>query len=801
MLKNYLTVALRHLRRGRAFTLINIAGLALGLASCLLIVLFVQDELSYDRFFDNADRIYRLTQPDAIDTPPPLAPALTQAHPGVQTYARVLPMPGDMLIREPVSDKRFYESRLYMVDSTIFDVFSFDFLQGDPTQALNARWNVVITEDIARKYFGDDDPMGQTLVFDVGIQVDMLITGVMRTPPHNSHFRPDFLVTLFLREEVEADWNHPSLHSYVVLGPAQQAEALQEALPALAETYAGETGLDFSLQPITAIHLHSKLPGEFEAAGSMAYVYSFSAIALLILLIACVNFINLATARSAHRAREIGMRKVLGAQRGSLVGQFLGESVLLTLLSMALAVPLVAFLLPLFNTLADKTLTLRALNVPFLLLVLVVMTGLVGMVAGSYPAFFLARFAPLRTLRGKLSLDASGLGVRKVLVVTQFCIGIVLILGTLVIYDQLHFVRAKDLGFEKEQTVVISARMYGHAPEPLPSESMQQAFSAHAGVLQAAATANVPGTNPRQAFFFLEGMTSQDDMTRTEWNLYTVDYDFVETMGFEVIEGRSFSREVPADETRAFLINEAALREARKMAGSIWDAPIDKKLDRYSRVRSAWILGKPGRIIGVVRDFNYQSLHHQVAPLVMQLNPGRRDQFVVRLGSGDLPATLAHLEATWKAFIPDRPFEYYFLDAAFDRLYRAEQRTATLLGIFTGLSLIIACLGLLGLAAATAEQRTKEIGVRKALGASLTDIVVLLSKGFAGLVLLAFVIAIPLAYFGTTWWLDNFAYRIEISWGIFLTAGLAALGIALLTVGYQAVKAAMADPVESLRYE
>ena len=315
-----------------------------------------------------------------------------------------------------------------------------------------------------------------------------------------------------------------------------------------------------------------------------------------------------------------------------------------------------------------------------------------------------------------------------------------------------------------------------------------------------AVTGDVPGTNPRQASFLFEGMANLDDMDNTTWNRFSVDYDFIETLGIAVTQGRSFSRDVPSDENDAFVINEAALRAAREMLGAEWE-PIGKELDRYLRVQAQWILGKPGHIIGVVRDFHYQSLHHRIAPLVMQLSPGIRDHFLVRLQAADLPGALAHLETTWKQFFPDRPFEYYFLDASFDRLYRAEQRTATLLGIFTVLSLAIACLGLFGLAAFTAEQRTKEIGVRKVLGASLTDIVVLLSNGFAGLVLAAFVVAVPLAYFVIDRWLQNFAYRVEISWLLFLMAGLAALGIALLTIGYQAIKAALADPVESLRYE
>ncbi len=805
MLKNYLTVALRHLRRGRTFTFINVFGLALGLASCLLILLYVQDELSYDRFHENADRIFRVTQAETVVTPPPLASALADTYPGVIGYARILPTLGDVLLKSTDTEGvEFYENRFYWADSTVFDIFTFPLRRGDAQQALMEPNTVVISEAMAQKYFGDADPIGKQLIIDIGMTWEFQVSGIMENPPRNAHFRPDFLGSMSTFEQYEIldqdDWSHAYYHSYILLDDPTSAASLEATLPTFVAQRSSETDTDYKLQPITDIHLRSKLRDEQEPSGSLTYVYSFSAIALLILLIACINFTNLATARSAHRAREIGMRKTLGANRMSLVVQFLGESVLLTLIALALALPLAYLLLPVFNDLADKTLTTQTLNLPFLLLFLIGMTVAVGFVAGSYPAFYLARFNPYDTLRGALRPGASGLSVRKALVVGQFAIGIVLIVGTLVIYNQLRYVQTKNLGFEKEQVVVVSARMYGHATAPIPFESMAQTFATHPEVRAVAVTGNVPGTNPRQASFLLEGMGDLDAMSTTTWNRFTVDYDFIETMGIDVLDGRSFSRDVPADINDAFIINEAALRKARALLGADW-MPVGKKMDRYLRAQSEWVLGRPGRIIGVVRDFHYQSLHHQIAPLVLQLNPRTLDHFMVRLQATDLPGVLAHLEDTWNQFLPDRPFEYYFLDVSFDRLYRAEQRTATLLGIFTVLSLIIACLGLFGLAAFTAEQRTKEIGVRKVLGASLFDIVVLLSRGFTVLVVVAFAIAIPLAYLVVNRWLDNFAYRIDLSWPIVLGAGLAALLVALLTVSYQAIRAGMADPVDSLRYE
>lgn len=804
MLKNYLMVAWRHLRHSKAFTFINVAGLALGMASCLLILLFVQDELSFDQYHEKADRIYRLTQREVALTPYPLAPALTEAYPQVVANVHIMPSLGDVLIKD-TGQNRFYEKRFYWADSTVFEVFSFPLLQGDPVHALAKSNSLVITEEIAHKYFGKEDAVGQMLIFDIGVQVELQITGVMQNSPHNAHFRPDFLASLALFDDYamldREDWTQAVYQSYVVLDHARSAKGLQAALPAFIESRTDDVESDFALQPITAIHLRSHLRDEMEPAGSLTYVYSFLGIALLILLIACINFINLSTARSAYRAREIGMRKVLGATRTSLIFQFLGESVFLTLFALALALPLVYFLLPFFNQLADKSLTLDGLSIPFLLLTLSGIILLVGVVSGSYPAFFLTRFAPLRTLRGHLTPEASGISVRKILVVTQFAIGIVLIASTVVISNQLAFIGSKNLGFATEQTVVVAARMYGHAVTPLPFESMQQEFAAHPGVLKVAVTGDVPGTDPRQSSFLLEGMSNQDEMAQTTWDRYTVDYDFIETMGVEVVAGRSFSRDRPADVSDAYLINEAAWQAAREMLGTTWETPIDKKIDRYTREESEWVLQKPGRIIGVVRDFHYQSLHYRIAPLVLQLNPRSRDHFIVQLQTKDVTGTLARLKATWLQFLPERPFEYYFLDAAFDKLYRAEQRMAMLLSVFTGLSLFIACLGLFGMAAFTAEQRTKEIGVRKVLGASLADIVVLLSKGFAGLVLVAFVVAVPLAYFVLDRWLQNFAYRINLGMGTFVLAGVLALVIALATVSYQSIKAALADPVRSLRHE
>ncbi len=802
MLKNYLTVAFRHLVRNKAFSFINLAGLAVGMAACVLILLYVRDERSYDQFHEKADHLYRLAQAGSALTPPPLAPALAQTYAGIEGFTRIMPSSGDVLIRQGES-LRFYEKRFYWADSTLFSLFSFPLLKGNPDKALTGVYHVVITEDIARKYFGDEDPMGRILIFDIGMKVELTVTGVMANPPANAHFRPDFLASLFSFEAIGYmtfdDWDQNRYYSYISMRPGQSAETIEAGLPTFFETHTGTARPGYQVQPVPDIHLYSNLEAEAEPPGDPGYVATFALIALLILVVACINFMNLSTARSSHRTREVSMRKVLGAGRAALVRQFLGESLLLSFLALLLTIPLLLVALPLFNTIAEKDLSLQAADLLWAAPVLVLLAGLVGLIAGSYPAFFLSSFAPLRILKGRHR--AGSPRVRQALVITQFAIGLVLAIGTMVAHRQLGFLQTKNLGFDEEQVVVISARTYGHAAVPLPFDTMIEQFTAQSGVRAAAATGDVPSLPPVEAPFMPEGLTDLDAMAETTWNLYDVDVDFIETLGLEVVAGRSFKRDVITDETEAFIINEAAARQLVTLYGEAWANPVGKKLDRYQRADLTWMPERPGRIIGVVGDFHYASLHHRIAPLVMQQSERSLDHLVVRLQPGNATGTVAALENIWMSHLPERPFEYFFLDAEIDRLYRAEARMTTLMDLFSGLGLFIACLGLFGLAAFTAERRTKEIGIRKALGASVPSIIVLLSKEFTRLVLMACLIAAPIAYFIMRGWLSDFAYRIDLSWSLFLLAGVMALGIAWLTVGYQSIKAALTDPVDSLRYE
>ena len=789
MLTNYFKIALRNFKKRKGYAVINVAGLAVGMACCLLIALYVQDEHSYDRYHENADRIVRLVETRAR-VGAPFGPALVAEYPAVEQAVRIHPMFWSTPLIK-VGDRGFYEDGVFFADSSLFAVFSFRLLRGDPKTALAAPFSMVLTETTAAKYFGEGDPIGQVLTYD-GVH-EYTVTGIVEAPPANSHFRFDFLAsfsTLYALEEfwgMPLTWINPTAHTYLLLTHRDAAERLEARLPAFILTHRGEAfrdGRAYRLQPLTDIHLHSNLRSEIAPNSDITLIYIFSAIAVFILLIACSNFINLATARSAERAREVGLRKVVGAHRRQLVWQFLSESVLMSAVAGMLAVGLAALALPAFNTLAGKALTANALLSGEMLLGLFGVVLFVGVAAGSYPAFVLARFRPAAVLKGSRGTAARGARLRKGLVLFQFAVSMVLIVGTATVYEQLAFMQSRTLRFADEQIVV--APMLDRAFRPR-FETLKEALAQHPEVVAVSGSHRVPGQAFNGLGYVPEGGDPENPVGARDIG---VDHDFTRTFGLELVAGRDWSREIVTDETEAYLINETAARAFG------WIDPKDavgKRLVLPSR-------GLSGAAIGVVKDFHFKSLHHTIEPLVMHLQP-----FVMnvsmRIRTDDLPATLASLERTWSQFSPSFPFDYYFLDAAFGSRYRAEERAGRLFGYFALLALFIACLGLFGLAAFSAVQRTKEIGVRKVLGATVGGLVVLLSKDFVKLVGWAFVVAVPVAYLAVTHWLAPFPYRIEISWGIFLMAGSLALAIALLTVSYQAVRAALADPVESLRYE
>ena len=789
MLTNYLKIALRNLQKYKGYSFINIAGLATGMAACVLILLFVRHEFSYDRYHEHAGDIYRVymdrTSGEEVihwaRTPAPLAPALADAFPEIRAAVRVRKNPRTDLVR--YGDKEFYEDRFYFADSNVFAVFSFRLKQGNPATALRDPHSVVITEAMARKYFGDEEPVGQVLTFEN--TVDFTVTGVLEDVPSASHFVFDFLASFeSLKETLGAErvatWAWVDHHTYVLLEPGHDPAVLESKLPdflgrAVPEGFSSRTAL--RLQPLTSIHLHSKLKDEITANSDATYSYILSTVALFILLIACINFMNLATARSARRAREIGMRKVLGAHRGQLMRQFLGESMVFSLVSFLLAGALVYLLLPLFSDLAGAALSLSQ-DVGFTLVVFVGIALFVGLVAGSYPAFYLSAAEPVKVLKEALGAGRRGGLFRKILVVLQFAVSIVLIIGTVVISNQLDFFRNTTLGFDGEQVIVIPLRDRAAMRDKMPS--LKEALKQNPQVVAVSAASSTPGTESHMTFpFRAEGMDEAIQLPT-----FLIDLDFADTYDLQIVQGRDLTDRLASDSTQALLINEQAARHLG------FEDAVGKRIE----------FGQQATVVGVVKDFQFQSLHRPVEPLVLAPFPFYRF-LAIKIRPQRVPETLASIEEVWSQFAPERPFEYSFLDETIDEQYKAEAGLGKIFGYFSGLAVLIACLGLFGLASFTAERRTKEIGLRKVLGASTEKIVVLVSMDFIKLVVIAFLVAAPVAYLVMNRWLESFAHRVDVSLVTFVIAGVGAFVIAGLTVSYQSIKAALTNPVETLRYE
>lgn len=794
MLKNYLLVALRTLKRQRAFALINVTGLAVGLACCLLILLYVRDELSYDRHHTRAEHVARLTRTSSALSAGPMGPALVRDLPGVEHAARIT---GDTRAGIRRDDGEVFSESILFVDSSFVDIFTVEFLRGDPATALHRPDALLLTESAARRYFDDADPMGRPLTVQLEEQLELTVTGVVADPPRASHFRYDLLASfepVARASQRMENWHTNWLFTYMLLAEGTDAADVEAALPAFFERHVGEEWTHFGIQSLLDVHLRSAhLEYDIAPQGNIAYVLLFSAVAALILLIACINFVNLSTARSLKRAKEVGARKVFGARRSQLVAQFLGEAVLLAVLALALAGWLVSLLLPFFRDLAGRDLVLTVNDVGPGLGMALVLILVVGVVAGSYPAFVLSRFRPAAALRGQ-SGGMGGRGwMRRGLVAFQFAVSLFLIVGTLVVDRQLGFLREARLGYDGDQVLAID---FGDALDGR-YEAVKREVLRHPNVLGASASDNVPGEGVSDFLYRPEGWTEAD---MPGWDTYFVDADYMEVLGMEIARGRGFRPDV-SPEAAGFVINETALRDIVAAVGDVWEDPIGRQIEFYVPGAEGWQVLRQGPVVGVVKDFHYRSLHAEIGPLVMQVLPGVFDVLLVDVRTDGLDETLAFLEDQWEAFGPDRPFEYAFLDEAYDRLYQNEAHMGTLFSVFAGLAVLVACLGLFGLAAYTAERRTKEIGVRKVLGASVTDIVLLLSKEFVVLVVVAFVVAAPLVWLAMERWLNNFAYRAEWGLDLLALAGGLGLAIALLTVSAQAIRAALTDPVESLRYE
>jgi putative ABC transport system permease protein len=811
MLRNYLKIAVRNLLRHRLYSLLNVLGLAVGLTVCTLILLWVQDELGYDRFHEHADRIHRVTVEIASADGPmeaPVAagaigPTLREDLPEVEAAARLWRVGGNTLIG--AGEKRFYEDRFYWADPELFDVFTLPLRRGNPQTALTAPNGVVITGEIAQKYFPDEDPIGKMI--RVGDAEEYQVTGLLEEIPANSHIRFDFLGSASstrIDEQLDeqaflARWTAVRYRTYLKLREGSDPAPVEARLNEIVDENVGEilkqfgVGFFYKLQPLTDIHLRSHLMGEVGVNGDIAYVYAFAAIGLFVLLIACINFTNLATARSAGRAREVGVRKVAGAHRRQLVGQFLGESLLICSLALLVTLALIELLLPLFNDLAGKELRLEYASNAWILLAMAGMTLVTGLAAGSYPAFFLSAFEPASVLKGTGPPAIRKARFRSVLVVAQFAISIGLIVGTLIISAQIDYMRSKELGFDEENVVTVPLRtdeMRGNW------EALRADLLRNPDVLGVGACSDLPGRVGNRRSLWKKGAPQEEVLILA---VMQVDYDFVRTTEIEMVEGRGFSREFGTDANGAYLVNQAAT----KLLGE--GSAVGKEIGEPDNEQPE--LGDFSPILGVVKDFHFTSLHVPIEPLALELVAdaqgvaGSFEYLAVRIRPGDIPNILASLEEIWNRHAGAAPFEYAFLDEELDELYKADERLGKVLRIFAGLAIAIACLGLFGLASFTAEQRTKEIGIRKVLGASVGNIVLLLSREFTWLVVAANIVAWPAAYFGMREWLQGFAYRVELGPGLFILGGVAALAVAWLTVSWQAVRAAMGNPVDALKYE
>ena len=816
MLKNYLKVALRNLRKHPGYAFINVVGLALGIACCLLVMLFVQDELSYDRFHDKADRIVRLAmETESSDRNfqyPSVgggwATAFVNDFPAVEQAARIFrPFGGPVWVVK--DDQRFDEDEFLWADSTVFEVFSFAFIEGDPATALQQPNTLALTEDAAIKYFGTTDVVGRTLGVEFGQNVvELKIEGVLENVPDQSHMQFDFLGSLAtLREQFGPqaqaflnNYTFTAFYTYLVLQDGANVADLEAQLPAFFEKYTSEQDREFVvrlfIQPLTDIHLTSHLLNELENNGNITNVWVFLTLALVTLLIACINFMNLATARSAGRAREVGMRKVVGAERKDLIKQFIGESVLLAFVALFLSILLAETFLAIFNKLAGKSLEIGYLSNPLVTYGLPGIALFVGFFSGSYPALFLSAFPPLAVLRGTFQAGAKSATLRKTLVVAQFAFSVGFLVSSGIIYSQLEFIRTSPVGFERQHRVVV--------PIPLPNNDnlrertvdlLKREYEQHPNIVGVAAASNVPGQLRAITRMRTEGMPEDEFQ---EGTTVAVDHNYVETMGIEVIAGRAFDPDQAIDSTEAFMVNEEMLRLLNVSLGEAVGTPLEWRNGVQDNANTLTI---NGTIIGVFKDMHFEPMTRAVAPMMFRINPPGYFTLIAEVRPDDIQTTLAFMEQTWHSIVTNRPFQYTFLDADLDEIYESEQNLSAVVRYVTLLAIFIACLGLFGLASFTAEQRTKEIGIRKTLGASVPGIVLLLSKEFTLLIGIAFVVAAPAAYFAMTTWLDNFVYHVEISWGIFLMAGLAALVISWLTVSYQSIRAALTDPVKALRYE
>ncbi len=792
MLKNYLKIAFRNIKKYKGYSFINIFGLALGLTCALFIYIWVQDELNYDTYNENAQNIYRVEEDQYYSgeifhvtvTPYPIAPAFKEKIPEVENAARIR---GKSVLLS-YHDKSFYETDAVGLDSTYLEMFTFDFVRGDKYSALDKPNSIILSEEMAEKYFGKDDPIGKTLV--INNKYNFNVTGVFRKLPSNVSYRFEIGFPFeFLKElgSWSENWGSNSISTFLQLVPGANEASVNKKMTDMLREHEPESKTDYMVAPLLKMHLYSYF-GFGHSPGKIQNVYIFAIIGIFIMIIACINFMNLTTARSANRAKEIGIRKVTGAQRRSLIAQFYGESMLLAFIGLIIAIVVVMLLLNEFNDLSDKDIALSSLINWNIILGALGITIITGILAGSYPALYLSAFKPVTVLKGELTKGKRSSLFRKVLVVIQFSLSVFLIIGTIAVYNQMIYMRDKDLGFDKEHVVYFNLR--GDLTKNY--QSLKREFEKTPGVL------NVTGSNHRPNIIGSNGGGADWDGKDPDQSVLIgqaiVDYNYAKTMRIKMLEGRDFLPEYPGDlasETDTvggFLVNE----EVVKIMNRDYKRAIGARFD---------FMGINGHIVGVMKDFHYGSVKNKIEPLALALAPDYVNFLVVRLSPGNVSKKISSLEDSWRNVVSNYPFEYKFLDEDFDRMYRSEERMVDLLRVFAFVAIAIACLGLFGLASFTAEQKTKEVGIRKVLGATEVKLVYLLCKEFIILVFISNLIAWPVSFYLVNQWMNDFAYRADFGIKFFLIAGIVSLIIAVMTVGYQAVKTAIANPAESLKYE
>jgi putative ABC transport system permease protein len=806
MFRNYLKIAFRNLWKNKGYSAINVLGLAIGLATCLLMLTYVMDELSYDKFNKKAKRIYRVeaeinfggTHFILAVAPDPLGATLKKDFPQVEQYVRFRNY-GGFAVKK--GNEIVPEDNVINVDSTLFDVFTLPAIEGDTKTALNNPSSIVITEKIAKKYFNTTNAIGKILT--VNGSTNYTVSAVIKNIPRQSHFNYDFFVPLHSDESKQNNWLSNNFNTYIILKEGADPKQLKSQFDAVINKYLGPQAqallnatmeelkkngsyVKYSLTPLTQIHLHSNKTAELGANSSIQYVYIFSAIAIFILLIACVNFMNLATARSSNRAREVGVRKVLGSNKQNLIIQFLMESVLISFIALVFSIFIAQLLLPYFNQLSGKQIEMGWFTKPWLLPALISLVLIVGILAGSYPSFYLSSFQPILVLKGKLAGGFKSSWLRSSLVVFQFAISVILIVGTVIIYSQLNFIRNKRLGFDRDHVMIVQNgySLGDHA------KTFRNELTNIKGVQGTTMTGYLPTSDYRNDSPLFPD-ASLDQKSAVSMQNWYVDENYIPTLKMQLVKGRNFSSEMLTDSS-AIILNESAAKLLP------FKDPINQTLyyltDLASKTTRAY------HIIGIVKDFNFNSLREQVTPMALFYQE-QRGRIAVRFHTANMPSLISQIENKWKGIVPNQPFSYSFMDEDFNNIYQSEQRIGKIALSFSILAILIACLGLFGLVTYAAEQRTKEIGIRKVLGASVTNIIQMLSRYFMKLVVVAMFIAFPLAWYFMNQWLQDFAYRINISWWVFIIAGIIAASIALLTVSFQAIKAAVANPVKSLRTE